>query len=123
MQKASTYICDIERENKYKSAIKHLLEMPIDKLGLDSPILCHGYSGILMLITSEYKQYKDKEYLKNMNIIISKILNESFENDGNIDLHVFEEDESILQGMFGVAMALVGVLTMNSSYEKLFLMD
>ena len=58
-----------------------------------------------------------------MNIIISKILNESFENDGNIDLHVFEEDESILQGMFGVAMALVGVLTMNSSYEKLFLMD
>ena len=123
LQKASTYICDIERENKYKSAIKHLLEMPIDKLGLDSPILCHGYSGILMLITSEYKQYKDKEYLKNMNIIISKILNESFENDGNIDLHVFEEDESILQGMFGVAMALVGVLTMNSSYEKLFLMD
>lgn len=123
LQKASYYIGDTKRESKYGEMVKTLVHQSSDKFGLKSPMLCHGYSGVLMLMVSEYKQYLDKEYLANINGIIKDILVNSMKSDGEIDLNAFEENDSILQGIIGVAIALKGALTANTHYEKLFLMD
>lgn len=123
LQKASHYIGDWKREEKYGKMVKSLVKQSVYKLGLESPMICHGYSGVLMLMICEYKQYDDKEYLVNINEVIKQILSSSLKSDGEIEMKVFEEDDSILQGLMGVALALKSVLTVNTHYEKLFLMD
>lgn len=123
LQKASYYIGDLKRESQYGKMVKALVHQSTDKFGLKSSMLCHGYSGVLMLMVSEYKQYLDKEYLDNINGLINDILVNSINDNGEINLNAFEENDSILQGTIGVAIALKGVLSANTHYEKLFLMD
>lgn len=94
--------------------------MQVDEFMLDSPTICHGFSGVLMIADSMYKETKQENFKKLSDLICKKILSTEdqsydflyYNYDYSFKGKTFAskqnfEDLSLLEGATGVILALL----------------
>lgn len=125
----------ISYNNLYEKDLIRIINQPIEKFMLCSPALCHGYSSILAIRTYEYKKIRKPECLVNIEENIKKILSVIEYNNVYVKEHpeVCEDkkfhieglygDLSILDGVLGIALVLMGTLLDNMKYGSMLLID
>lgn len=100
-----------------------LCKMNKDEWMLDSPTICHGYAGLLVVIQAMYEDTKDNRY-KYCIDKLSNILLDSYKDDSifgfmNIDpkevkegvYNLVEEDSiTLLQGSVGIILTLLSTI-------------
>ena len=138
LQKVAKVLKYKEKEEFYYNEMNKILSRNITKLLLDSPALCHGYSGILMLrliFLRDYKAEYDLDLLEeNIRIIIEKFRKNSeiVKQEPNIifkhtyrgkRIEGYMNDLSLLNGSVGIALTLQNVKTEQMIYNKLLMMD
>lgn len=115
-------------------SMEGLCKMPIDDYLLESPIVCHGYAGVLAILTAMYKDTGDLLYYKRKEELVEIILSYYDENsifgfkniftyqhrDRSIQGHRVEEDRvCLLEGASGVILSLLSYLDdENSDWMK-----
>ena len=129
--------CQLKKYKKsneiYQNIIK-ISEKNIEEYELESPIVCHGYAGILAIFLFTYK-VKPNIKLKNQIIKLTEILIELYDKDakfGYKDIFysekkgnwekIFREDNSFLEGSSGIILVLVSLLKNETNFQKLLLL-
>lgn len=126
--------------NKYKKSneiyqnIIKISEQNIEEYELESPIVCHGYAGILAIFLFTYK-VKPNIKLKNQIIKLTEILVELYDKDAKFGYKdvfysekkgnwekIFREDNSFLEGSSGIILVLVSLLKSETNFQKLLLL-
>lgn len=100
---------------------------------LQSPILCHGYAGVLTIMLVTYKETKNEFVLKKIHELINNIVNlynekfpYGFVNIGEyeyegIKLNGYIEGHDLLNGPVGVILSLISVIKQDTVWENLLL--
>lgn len=120
----------------YEKAYNRLIEvsqMEINELGLDNPILCHGYAGTSAVFRNLYEVYEEPAFRKQAVNLISEIIknytiNSRFGFPMN-DIIVINEKQldrscdklDFLEGSAGIVMELASWIKEDSKYEKMLL--
>lgn len=136
---ASKAIGDKKSENLALQAMENLCKMPLEDYLLDSPILCHGYGGVLAILTAMYRDTGNVVYYKRMNEIVDVILGFYDEDSlfGFKDVYKYwekgftgprpivkEEKICFLEGTTGIILSLLGYLDeTKSDWMKNLLID
>ncbi|MCQ4673290.1 hypothetical protein NE689_18480 [Lactonifactor longoviformis] len=107
---------------------------PIDEYELESPIICHGYAGMLLILVKIYRD-KNSDLIYMQIIRIVKKMMELY-NPGlgygfrdvrydiieNIVQKSFVDDNSFLEGSLGIVIALLSLVKCNVySWDRLLL--
>lgn len=124
-----------EKENSYKSDLINIINQPSSNYNLYSPALCHGYSSILSIRTFSYMGDRDYQYINNIEENIDIIIKVFEENNIYIENHKeilkdednfiegYFEDLSLLNGVSGISLSLLSIVSDDISYGKLLLID
>lgn len=127
---ASKALGDKEAEQLALQAMRGLCKMPIEDYLLDSPIICHGYAGVLAIMTAMYKETGERCFYNRMTEIVDIILGmydpESFFGFKDIykywgkDIEaprpIIKEDKiCLLEGTSGILLSLLGYLNKNDT--------
>ncbi|KPI53026.1 lanthionine synthetase LanC family protein [Clostridioides difficile] len=116
----------------YKKELLNIINQPIELYNLSSPIVCHGYSSVVVIQVSAYKETKDIDFLKTLKRNLSELLKEHKKitatclNKNEKELlyrDLYKEDISLLEGSGGVILALINSLTFDLTFDKILLMD
>lgn len=130
-----TYLIGKFIENKELEAfsVEHLLKiskLPPQELKLDSPIICHGYAGVITVLNLLYRETecsmleeKISELVKVELSFFNKRKPYGFVNKGKItneSVSYFKEIEQfdILNGATGIILMLYSIENRNSLWEK-----
>lgn len=127
---ASKAIGDENAMSLALQSMEGLCKMPIEDYLLESPIICHGYAGILAVLTAMYKDTGDFLYYKRIEELVEIILDYYDENsifgfkniftymhkDRSIQGHVVQEDRvCFLEGASGIILSLLSFLDDGNS--------
>ena len=128
--KSSQLLNNSSIEKKIFYELQSIINLSINDYGLYSPIICHGYAGLLTIIRNMYDETINKNIYASMIRLLSELLgcfNERdkycFENRNfpNSKVKVLKNDNTFLNGAAGVIIELVSWLKVNNSFEKLLL--
>ncbi|GAA0117152.1 lanthionine synthetase C family protein [Clostridium senegalense] len=122
MRKTAKYMKWIEKEKAYKKDLINIINQPIEDYNFYSPILCHGYAGVLCERVYAYREDKDKDFIKTIEENINTIISMFKKNESKI-IEEYFEDLSFLQGTVGIVLSLLGVIYEDLNYGKLLLVD
>lgn len=114
----------------------HLIsKMDIQDYDLESPTLCHGYSGLMLSLITEYKETRNPDLLPGINNLLQKVL-DSYEKDssyGFINIDKFmkngkliiqkTDDNSFLTGSSGVILALISTFKRVVYFDEQLLLN
>lgn len=124
MQKTAKYMKWSEKEKEYKKDLINIINQPVEKYNLYSPILCHGYASVLCERMFAYRDNKDKEFIKTIEDNINVIINMFKKNkDENTVIQENFEDLSFMEGTIGIVLSLLGVISEGLDYGRLLLVD
>lgn len=132
LMKVSNFINEDEKYKYYKEELLNIINQPIKEFNLKSPIACHGYSSVVAVQISAYKESEDKRFLYTLDRNILKIIDEhqkiinydSEENQEKINYKkLYGVDYSLLNGSGGVMMVLMDSLTCNMKFNKILMVD
>lgn len=129
LQKAAQYMGYTQKEEVYKKDLINIINQPVDQYNLYETILCHGYSSVLSVRTMAYRDRKDKQFIETIEKDISAVINAFHRNDNsdyNMDKIIkeyFKDDMSLLQGIGGVVLSLLGVVCEDVEYGRLLMVD
>lgn len=103
--------------------LKNLLTQNFEQYDLYTPILCHGHSSVLSIMTSIYKETNDKVYLYNLEKTLDEIYL-LFDPSLRFGFKTFRDAElikntSFLEGTTGIILSLISIISNESDYEKL----
>ncbi|MEG0857182.1 MAG: lanthionine synthetase C family protein [Terrisporobacter sp.] len=102
----------------------------INEYNLGSPTLCHGYSGLMLLLLIEYKENPNIELQSRIKELLYKVLNSYDENSiyGFINIENYEisekiviektEDNSFLTGTSGVILAIISAIKYYTYFDR-----
>lgn len=122
-------ICE---EFAYK-CLEGLTIMEVDELMLDSPTICHGFSGVLMITDSMYKETKQQKFRQFSELMCKQILTSEdrsyeflyYNYDYSLKGEIFPskqkfKDLSLLEGSIGVMLTLLSYMsTSDLSWKKI----
>lgn len=107
--------------------IERISQLPKEELYLISPILCHGYAGLLSILNITYKETKNESMRKGI-LNILDILIDCYKEDSMFGYDSMEEtdtgektivsENSFLGGTTGVILTLISILKKETNYEK-----
>lgn len=135
LQKVAKNMNWAEKEKLYKNDLINIINQPSENYNLYSPALCHGYSSILAIRTSSYKNDRDYRYINNIEENIDIIIKRFEENNKYIEenkevledkdnyIEGYIEDLSLLSGSLGIALVLLSIISEEVEYSKLLLID
>ncbi|MBM7870400.1 hypothetical protein JOC70_001885 [Clostridium pascui] len=129
LQKAAQYMKYSQKEEVYKKDLINIINQPVDQYNLYETILCHGYSSVLSIRTMAYRDRKDKRFIETIEKDISAVINALHRDDNahyNMDKIIkgyFKDDMSLLQGIGGVVLSLLGVVCEDVEYGRLLMID
>lgn len=116
------YINDEEIKKIGERSLCGLLNLEFDEYSLNSPIVCHGYAGLVNILFLMYQEDKNVDYLKVVNQLIYKIvdcyekkskygfiLNDEMIKPNGETAIVRSEGLDILEGTTGVIITLLGL--------------
>lgn len=124
---ASSYIGDAETKDSALQNIERISLLPKEELYLMSPILCHGYAGLLSILNITYKETKSNAVKLGMMNILEVLLNcykeESVFGFENVEISVNGEEitvseNSFLEGTTGIVLTLISMLKKETNYEN-----
>lgn len=131
LYKSSQLIKDRNIEKTIVQEIRELANLSLDAYGLYSPIICHGYAGLLTIIRSIYNDTNQIQLYRKMIELLSVIIN-SYDSKNkygfiniafpNSKIDVITDDNTFLNGAAGIIMELLSYLKQNSFFEKLLLL-
>lgn len=117
----------------YDNIIK-IATLESKKYELASPIVCHGYAGILEIFLSAYKLKEDPVLLGKIKEIVNILLDKYDDSSvyGYKDLTVLKENNTwkmveldnntFLEGACGIFLVLYGTLIEETEFQKLLLL-
>lgn len=128
LYKSAKYINDPKRMLIYENDLKKALNRELEQYNLGTVVLCHGYSSVLAVQIAAYWSTKDKDFLKNKNQNLNKILSMCLSEDNpkniNTYLHTnFQDNMSLLQGAAGVVLSILSLFRDNMIYKQLLMID
>lgn len=129
LQKAAKYMNDNNREEIYIKDLINVVNQPINRYNLSSPILCHGYSSVLSARTMAYRDKKDNRYISTIEDDIYSILkffhiNKNRECDiDKVIEEVLDGDKSLLMGAVGIMLSLLSTIYDDTHYCNLLMID
>lgn len=122
--------CDMRLHNFVKDNVINLSQQDNYALNLTSPILCHGYAGVLTMLIVIYKNTNHRDILKKIHEIV-KIIIELYDeknrygyiNSGKILINnqtVIKQQEGhdLLNGAVGTILSLISFLLEDTEWEK-----
>lgn len=111
------------------SLLKQLTSISIEKLKINSPHFCHGYSGVLIIYYLMYLDTKEKDFKNFYTKILHKIL-EFYEGDNYLSFFNYDYENNknlnigLLEGTSGIILSLNSVETLsNPQWSKTFLLS
>lgn len=127
---------DFEGEKIALRSLRNLAEGKIENLILDSPTICHGYSGALIVFRLMYRDTKEKVFKTASEKLEDKILeyydekyifgfkdNEpKFYDENGVD-DIWIKDVGFLTGATGVNLALMLEKEANTKWYRYLLLD
>ena len=128
--KASQLLLWKDTERDIFQGIKQIVLMPIEQYGLCSPIICHGYAGLLTIFRNLYDETEDMEIYKQMVFLLDVVVScfdvqnrYGFKNKKfpNSKINILEDDNTFLNGAAGIIMELLSWLKEKSYFERLLL--
>lgn len=108
----------------------HIAKLDNRKYLLESPIICHGYSGVLAIINLLYREIGHpvlKSKIHDLVVEIIKLYDDSFSygfmNCGTVDkdgikVKEYKEFYDMLNGATGVVLALISVIKKDTIWER-----
>lgn len=132
LMKVSKYMGFDNKYDFYKKELLNIINQPIELYNLSSPIICHGYSSVVVIQISVYKETKDVDFLKTLKRNLSTLLKEHkkiidiYSNKNEEELlyrELYKEDISLLEGSGGVILALINSITFDLTFDKILLMN
>lgn len=122
---------DTKLEKQMLENIKNIANVKTEEMYLLSPILCHGFGGMLIILNSFYKEGYCNEAMRDRVLQILEIIVQMYQKDskyGFIDYSSFDgqtkkyrEDNSLIDGATGVILSLLVLVTHETNFEKFFL--
>lgn len=111
-------------------AINEIALLDIEQYMLESPIICHGYAGILLMIKTIYDEIKDEIYIEKIIELLNKLINcydvkskFGFKDIYRINNIVEEKEENVfLEGTSGIILVLISFVKKNTDFQKLLLL-
>lgn len=113
--------------------VREISQKDINTLGLETPILCHGYSGTTTIFRRLYDKYKSKEFLLQAIKLLKKTV-DSYLKDSKFGFPYYEytvfnginekrsaDSLDFLEGSAGIVMEMAGWLKKDSYFEKMML--
>lgn len=124
MHVAAQSVHDEYMLNFCKDAFLSLVNLPIQEYGFASPTICHGYSGMLMVLKEQYHDTPD-EKIHNSIIEITDIILRMYSKNsryGYFGKEGIDEDDSnsLLEGAAGVVLILISMLKKETVFQKHF---
>ena len=110
--------------------INLISKLNINEHDFESPTLCHGYSGLMLLLLIEYKENPDIELQSRIKEILYKVLNSYDENSiyGFINIETYNksgelviektQNNSFLTGASGVILSLISAIKYDIHFER-----
>lgn len=130
--KASQLLKNQDIEMKAYQEIRRIIELSFEKYGLYSPIICHGYAGLLTILRNFNEEANNDIVYVKMILLLTKLIDSfnknskyGFENKKfpNSKIEVLKEDNTFLNGAAGIIIELVSWLKKSSSFEKLLMLE
>lgn len=129
IKKGAEVIDDQELLKWVRNSICDISKIDIERYRVISPILCHGYAGILILLINEFREKESidiKRRIRELTEIILKLYSSSHEYgfyildekwiDGKCKaVQIF--NNSLLEGTIGITLALISLLK-KTNWEK-----
>ena len=128
--KASQLLLWKDTERDIFQRIKQIILMPTEQYGLCSPIICHGYAGLLTIFRNLYDETADIDIYKRMCFFLDVVVScfdlqnkYGFKNKkfSNSKINISEDDNTFLNGAAGIIMELLSWLKEESYFERLLL--
>ncbi|EKO1911937.1 hypothetical protein PZQ55_003798 [Clostridium botulinum] len=132
LMKVSNILKRNEKYEYYKKELLNIINQPIEKYNLKSPIVCHGYSSVIGIQISAYRETKDKKFLNTLNRNLLKVIeehesiisNDKEKNEEEINYkELYQQDYSILNGSGGVIMMLMNSISGDLKFNKILMVD
>lgn len=133
---AANAIDDSDLKRWVSEKIILISKMNIESYDLESPTLCHGYSGLMLMLILEYKEYKDITVLKRIKELLVKVLDLYTDNSkfGFINIDRIKKDKNkivvertddncFLTGSSGVILSLISIFKEETYFEKQLLLN
>lgn len=110
--------------------LKDISKLPLEYLQIDTPTICHGFSGVLMIYDSMYKDTNIKEFKLFTTLLTNELLkyqNDDYKfifynydfKDNKIELgKKNQNDISLLTGSTGVILSLLNTLENDDLFWK-----
>lgn len=98
-------IGDKEKELWVQNELKKIAQMPMDKLMLSSTMVCHGFSGIALIMNLMYENTRDVVFHQTTHAIIEYILKMLPEEEK------YMKQFHYLEGSVGVLQTLISLTT------------
>lgn len=127
--------CEIKKDYKNIGLVcnefRKILLREINSYELLSPILCHGYAGVMV----EYMVLSEKYQIENLNIRIVNLANKIIENYSSESKYGFYDvqqelnnvfyvdDDSLLGGTSGIILSLIKLVKGTNYFEKFMMID
>lgn len=116
------YINDNNMKELGRISLNNLAKLEFKEYSLISPIICHGYSGLLNILLLMFKEEKEEHYLEVIKVLIEKILDcyiedskygfisqdEMVEANGEVSI-VKSESLDVLEGTTGIILTLMAL--------------
>ena len=120
LMKAANYLRNPMKYAYYLDKLVDILEQPVKEYNLSSPIVCHGYGGVISIQTYAFRESRDERCLINLEKNMEITLQEHREK---MKKEEYREDFSLLSGSAGTILALCNSMNGNLTYGKLLFMD
>ncbi|WP_133965283.1 lanthionine synthetase LanC family protein [Eubacterium limosum] len=116
--------------------IVRIASISTERYQLESPIICHGYAGMLSMLLCAYKKKKSfqiyTKILSLIQILIQMYVPKSLYGYKDVEYkHIFDgcykkyyrDDDSFLEGTTGIIMVLIALIKKQTTFEKYLLIQ
>lgn len=121
LMKTSRYMEDESMYQFYLNKFIDLIDREEVEYNLDSPIICHGFAGIISTQVYAFKESKDEKCLVNIKRNLERTLIEHQKKERDSENYI--NNFSFLDGSTGAILAMQNSLTLNLSFGKILLVD
>jgi len=132
---ASILIEDNDMENFMYENLCKIAEIDNDSYELLSPIICHGYTGVLITLLTAYKRKPNKALYNKIINLATKIINiynpestfgfkdVSLKYENNTATYQARDSNSFLEGATGIILVLIAFFKKETLFERHLLLN
>lgn len=121
LMKVNKYINNKGKYEYYKDNLLKIISQNYERYNLNSPIVCHGYSSVILIQIAAYKETGDKKFISNLEGNVYKLF--ELHKEKIYTNKAYYSDYALLEGVGGVLVTFLEILTLKGNISKLLLMD